>query len=262
MGDKKEAVGFMKKIYILHGWTYSTDKWMPFVEELEKHGIEAEMLKIPGLTAPLNEVWNIDNYTDWLSKSLSKVKDPSAPFGSAQGKSSGQEPVILLGHSNGGLIALSYVLKYPDKVKKLILVDSTGIYHRELSIRLKRFVFASAANIGKKLTTSPMLKKYLYKFARVHDYEKANPITQKTMRNLIQVDYSQALKNIRIPTVIIWGENDVVTPVKDGRFMLGEIKNSTLNIIRDARHSPQFTNYKEVADVILNSFQDLKSKGK
>jgi pimeloyl-ACP methyl ester carboxylesterase len=43
---------------------------------------------------------------------------------------------VLLGHSNGGRIALAFAEKYPDKVKQLVLIDSAGIYHNEFSIRL------------------------------------------------------------------------------------------------------------------------------
>lgn len=225
------------KIYILHGWAYSTERWKSFIEELERTNIEVEMLKIPGLTAPLDEVWNIDNYVDWLSKVLSKEK----------------EPVILLGHSNGGLISLAYLLKYPKKVKQLILIDSTGIYHNELSIRLKRYVFATAAKIGKKFTTSPIMKKLLYKLAREHDYENANQIVQKTMVNLIKTDLADRLSEIKAPTTIIWGRMDQVTPVADGEIMKKELKNSSLHIISSARHSPQLTHPKETAEIIIKN---------
>lgn len=249
MGYPKKTMGFVnmkskQKIYILHGWTYSTERWSPFVNELENNGFTVTMLKIPGLTAALNEVWNIGNYVDWLHAIL--TKDPSA--------GSGQEnKVTLLGHSNGGLISLAYALKYPDKVGKLILIDSTGIYHKELSIRLKRWIFAIAAKTGKRFTSSTLAKKFLYKLARAHDYEKATPIVRETMKNLISEDCSQFLKNLRISTTIIWGENDQVTSVKDGRVMEREIKNSKLFIIKNARHSPQLTHSRETADIIINN---------
>lgn len=227
-------MGIIKKIYILHGWAYSTKSWEPFVGELRKAGLDPVMLKIPGLTAPLEEVWDIDNYVSWLEETLKKEK----------------EQIILFGHSNGGLISLSFTLKYPEKVKKLILMDSTGIYHKELSIRIKRFIFAAAAKIGKKFTKSFLAKKLIYKLARVHDYEEANQIMKETMKNLIRVDYSQVLKNLKTKTLIIWGSNDQVTPVNDGIRMNQEIKDSKLKIIYGARHSPQITNPIETADAV------------
>lgn len=238
-GDSREGChGFnMKKIYILHGWTYSTEKWGPFLTELEKAGLEPVMLKIPGLTAPLEQVWDIDDYVHWLERNFRNEK----------------EQVILLGHSNGGLISLGFVLKYPDKVERLILVDSTGIYHREISIRLKKRIFWLAAKIGKKISKAPVFKKYLYRLARAHDYEKANPVMRKTMENLIQTDYAGDLKKISHQTLIIWGEYDKVTPVKDGVLMNQKIKNSKLHIVSGARHSPHLTHSKQTAKIIMDN---------
>src|ERR1035437_7359501 len=106
----------MNKIIILHGWTYSTDKWASFVEHLKKSGFNVEVLKIPGLTEESDEVWDFEKYSKWLLDKLSKEN----------------EKVILLGHSNGGGIASYFTSKHPDKVRDLILIDSVGSYHKDL----------------------------------------------------------------------------------------------------------------------------------
>ena len=89
MGNTTKEVGIMKKIVILHGWTYSLDKWEKFKDLLQNEGFQTIFLKIPGLTAKSGEVWNLDKYSNWLGSQLSKEKDK----------------VVLLGHSNGGRIA-------------------------------------------------------------------------------------------------------------------------------------------------------------
>lgn len=223
------------KIYILHGWAYSIEKWQPFVDLLKEKGFEPVMLNVPGLTAPLDEIWDVDDYVNWLKKILEKEN----------GK------VILLGHSNGGRIALSFASKYPEKVDRLILIDSAGIYHNELPIRIKRFAFGSLSKAGKKITNSAKLRKIFYRFVREHDYEKANPTLRQTMRNLITYDSFPLLSKIKTPTTIIWGENDKVTPASDSKIMQKEIAGATLHIIRDARHSPQFTHAQEVSEIVL-----------
>lgn len=223
-----------KKIYILHGWAYSTEKWDPFLNLLQKNGFDPVALKIPGLTAPLDEVWDVNDYVIWLKKSLEKEK----------GK------VLLLGHSNGARIALAFTAKYPEKVERLILIDSAGIYHKELLIRMKRIFFGFLSNAGKKVTNSPRLRRVFYKFVREHDYEKADPTLRQTMKNLITHNIVPVLSKIKTPTIIIWGENDKVTPVSDAKIMQKEIAGATLHIIKDARHSPQFTHAQKVVDFI------------
>lgn len=226
-----------KKIFILHGWAYSLEKWEPFIEELKRNHFEPVLLKIPGLTAPLNEVWTVDNYVEWLKKNVEKEKGE----------------IILLGHSNGGRISLAFALAYPEKVAKLFLIDSAGIYHNELSLRLKRLVFGRIAKLGKHIKNIQAVRKLFYRFVREHDYEKANPMLRQTMRNLIANDLTPDLKNVAIPTTIIWGENDKMTSVKDGKLMHQMINKSDFFLIKNARHSPQFTNVKEVAQIIYDS---------
>ena len=224
-----------KKIYILHGWSYTTEKWKPFIDLLKRKNIDVVLLNIPGLTAPLDEVWELDDYVSWLQDALRNEKGP----------------VFLLGHSNGGRIALAYLLLYPEKISKLFLIDSAGIYHNELSIRIKRFVFKTVATLGRKMHKSERLRYWLYRLARETDYQKANPLIRKTMSNLIAIDLSNSLSQISVKTIIIWGEQDKVTPLVDGKLMHEKIKDSTLFLIKNARHSPQFTHVQEVADIVI-----------
>lgn len=231
MGGKAQTMGSLTKVFILHGWTYSTEKWLPFINSLNTKKLEVRLLKIPGLTEELETVWNLDNYVEWLKRVVDKQKDK----------------VILIGHSNGGRISLAFAAKYSSKISKLILIDSAGIYHNDLPIRLKRIIFKTIAKFGKKITKSETLKKALYKFTKEVDYKDASPIVRETMINLITSDISDRLNKIITPTLIIWGEFDKITPTKDSLLMHKLIKNSKLVIIKDAKHSPQFTNTKEVA---------------
>lgn len=237
MANQKTKVGTVSKILILHGWAYSIEKWEPFTTSLQDNGFNVELLKIPGLTEKLDSVWNIDNYVDWLNRKISNNK------------------VILIGHSNGGRILLAFAAKYPEKIKHLILIDSAGIYHDELPIRLKRFIFQSLAGVGKKFTKSDSLRKLLYKLAREKDYEKAAPFVRQTMVNLINFDVTESLSKIRIPTLIIWGKEDKTTPLSDGQLMHKLIKESKLHIIKTAKHSPQFTHVDEVTQVITKEIK-------
>lgn len=224
-----------KKIYILHGWTYSLEKWKPIVELLNRNGVEVLMLKIPGLTVPHESVWQLDDYVEWVKDQLKDEK----------------EPIILLGHSNGGRISIAFAAKYPEKVKKLILIDAAGIYHNELSLRIKKFVFGILAKIGGTFSDSETLRTMLYKFARVSDYQRADKILRKTMLNLIRTDISNLFSSISAPTTIIWGEKDDTTLLADGKIMHEKIKGSKLFIVKNARHSPHFTNVEEVSEIIL-----------
>jgi len=235
MANKEKTMGPINcKVIVLHGWAYSVDKWESFIKAMKNYGTDILMLSIPGLTAEINRVWTLEDYVSWLKETLDKE--------------TGQ--VILVAHSNGGRIAIPFAAKYPEKLRHLILIDSAGIYHNELPIRLKRILFGGLAKLGRTITSSDKLRSLLYKLARAKDYEQASPLMQQTMANLISVDLRNDLGKIRVPTTIIWGQLDKYTPLSDGKLMHRLVKGSKLHVINFAKHSPQYTNPQEVSKVI------------
>lgn len=222
------------KTIILHGWTKNLDKWNDFLKNLDKKKIDYVFPKIPGLTEKLDEVWDLNDYVNWLGKIIDKQNNKAT----------------LIGHSNGGRIALAFTSQFPEKVEKLILIDSAGIYHNELPHRIKLFVFRALAKIGKKITSSRKLEDILYKLAREGDYRKSDPILKQTMINLLNSNRDLNISKIKVPTLIIWGAQDKVTPLSDGILMNNLIVNSKLEIINEARHAPMFTHPDQVLKII------------
>lgn len=222
-----------KKLYILHGWSTDTSKWTPFLNELKKENITPIFLLIPGLTAPLDKPWTLDDYVEWL-----------------YGKVHGNIKVSLLGHSNGGKIALAFANKYPGEVAQIFLVDSAGIYRNDFATNVKRRILKKVAKMGRKVTNSDYARNILYKVVRETDYREATPIQKETMKNLIGINLVPKLGIIKTPTVIIWGKNDRVTPYTDALIFKNGLPNSLLFTIKKAKHSPQFTHFLEVVKII------------
>lgn len=232
VGGEKKGVGTMTEILALHGWATSIEKWEDLVKALSEKDIRLKIPSIPGLTKQVNKPWTLNDYIDWLKKLI------------------GTKKVVLMGHSNGGRIALAFTAKYPQNIKQLILIDSSGIYHNELPLRIKRIFFKSLAKVGKKINLSNKLRNLLYKLAGESDYQKAGLVQRQTMVNLISQDLTPIFKKIKAPTLIIWGQDDKTTPLSDGKLMKLLIPNSKLKIISNARHSPHYTHPKEVAKII------------
>jgi len=226
------------KLYILHGWTTDTSRWEPFLKSLSSVGIEPVFLPIPGLSAEIDKPWTIDDYVEWLSRQLP-----------------GNKRVSVLGHSNGGRIALSFALKYPERLEQIFLIDSAGIYHNDILTRTKRGVFKTLSAIGRKVTNSENAKSLLYKAVRESDYHNATPIMKETMKNLIKADLTPSLSQISTPITIVWGKNDNVTPFTDALVLKNELPHSNLFPIDGAFHSPQFTHPQQVIDIIKNEFK-------
>lgn len=229
-------MGPMKKIFILHGWTRSTEKWQQFIRLAKKAGLNPILLRIPGLTKKTNKTWTLSDYVEWLRKILDQEN----------------KKAIVVGHSNGGRIAIAFAAKYPKKLEQLVLINSAGIHHNEFPIRLKRLIFRAIAKIGKKTTSSEKLRSLLYKAARETDYKNATARMKKTMASLISVDLTFQLSKITTPTLIIWGKLDKITPLSDGKLMHRLMKNSKLCVIEETGHSPHHTHAKKVSEKILS----------
>lgn len=224
----------MKKIIIVHGWTYSLYKWNTFIDIIKKEKIPIELLKIPGLTAPLNAVWTLNEYVVWLKKIIDQEK----------------EKVILIGHSNGGRVAGAFTSQYPEKIAHLILIDSAGIKDNSLCARSRRLVFKLLAYAGEKTPLYDTPRSFLQKLIRSTDYHRANPIMRHTMHNMISTDCAPYFSKIVVPTLIIWGGKDVITPIANGRKIHELIQHSTLTVIDSAAHSPYYTHTAEVYKII------------
>lgn len=222
-------------LYALHGWALgpgNAEKWRNLSDALRNQAIELNVLEIPGLDTPLSETWTMTEYVRWLGAQL-----PS-------------EPCYVLGHSFGGQLSLIFANQFPQRLRGVILIDSSGIRDMSLKIRWKRALFGSLARWGQKLTTAEYARNWLYRFTREKDYLQAPPELRATMSNVLLTDVEPLLGSITTPTLILWGEHDTVTPPSMAKIMVESLPQATLRIIPDARHSPQFTHCQVVADQI------------
>jgi len=239
------------KILFIPGWTYSDEKIKPFYESLKKIGEKVEWLPAPGLTGEkLTRPWNLEDYCSWLEKEIANKVEVG-------------EKVILIGHSNGGRIILKFLStesEQQQKVTKVILIDSAGLIDRRWHKVLKRDFFGLCAKLGKKLKNQPQIRKLVYKILKERDYYQADEIMQKTMTNLLKEDLREELKLIKPETLLIWGENDQMTPLDLGKEMAAKIPQAELKIIKGARHVPQITNSLETINAIVSFLTKNQTK--
>ncbi len=227
----------MNKLYIIHGWTYKPEPWEEVIKELKsKYKLEAELLRVPGLGTKSDQVFTIDDYVDWAAKHI--------PKGS-----------IALGHSNGGRILLNLLEKRgSDYLKGLILFDSAGIYEASRKNDLMRKMSKAFAPLKK----SKLARKIVHKALGVHDYNDAPENMKKTMTNMLDSDKSLDLTKITTKTRLVWGTDDQMTPLRQGKKMHEQLKNSHLTIKEGWRHSHYLRSIEETAAEIATQYKELK----
>ncbi|MDO8436424.1 MAG: alpha/beta hydrolase [bacterium] len=213
----------MSSILILHGWGSSSRSWQKVKELLESDELKVFVPDLPGFgenPAPDNP-WGTDEYVEWVNTFAEK---------------NNLSRFFLLGHSFGGGLAIKYSVKFPEKVEKLFLVAAA--YSRKKT--LKRTFFAAASKIFKIFYFLPfysLARKAFYKFIiRKSDYLYVEGVMKESYLKIIKEDLSIMLSSIEMPTVIIWGKKDDLTPIKWAHFAKEKIKNSELVIIDNGDH--------------------------
>lgn len=168
----------------------------------------------------------------------------------------GYQDIHLLGNSLGGHVALVHVLKHPEKIKSLILTGSSGLFESAMGDSYPRR--GDYDYIQKKTA----LTFYDPKMATKELVDEVFEITRNRLKiikilalakSAIRHNLGDELNNIKQPTLLVWGNNDTITPPFVAREFNRLIPNSELHFIDKCGHAPMM----EVPDefnVILDKF--------
>ncbi len=234
----------MTEILILHGWGSCAENWKQVKKLLEIQGYKVFVPDFPGFgeNPPLTKPWSLDNYAEWVKEFCEKQN---------------LSQIFLLGHSFGGRIAVKFVVKYPEKVKGLILVSAAGIKQKK---NLKQISLFRIAKIGSKFSFCPcysLLRRIFYKLiVKKTDYLKVNGALKETFKKIIGEDLRPYLSKIKTSTLIIWGQKDKITPLSDAYLIKKEIVNSEIKIIPQAGHRINLEVPEKLANIILNFLKE------
>lgn len=137
------------------------------------------------------------------------------------------EKVSVVAHSFGGRVAILLANLIPEKVTKLVLVDSAGL--RRFS--LKKCLLISLYKTVKRLVKIGLFSAEILKRFGSCDYKALTSEMRGTFRAVTQQDLSFFLPLIACPTLLIWGRNDKETPLWIARKMNRKIRGSALVFI-------------------------------
>ncbi len=228
---------------ILHGWGSKSDRWEAVGELLSKKGLMVVIPDLPGFgkSQEPKEAWSIDDYVDLVMELLKNFPEFKDEF-------------YLFGHSFGGAIAVKFSIKYPQRIKKLFLAAAACIrkkttaksYLHKISKIMKVFSF---------LPLYKQLRNAIYKFIiKKSDYPFVEGVMKETYVKVVLEDLSQKLLFVKVPTVIIWGDQDELTPVEYSHIINQKIEKSKLIILPNIKHNLDRHDHPEVlTDKILDN---------
>lgn len=243
---EKETTVFGQKIHyveggsgptviLLHGLGGSARAWQPNIGPLAEkfHVIALDQIGFGKSDKPFVN-YRIRTYVDFLDQFCKQLKI---------------ERPTLVGSSMGGWIAAAFTAAFPDRVEKLVLVDSAGYAPpKDIDPRALYGLNPSTREGMKTLVTKIFYNKLFHTDAAIDasiaarlaagDGYTINSISESIIRGEDFLD--DTVKTIKRPTLIIWGRHDGLVPVSDGERFNRDIAGSKLVVFDECAHVPNF----------------------
>jgi pimeloyl-ACP methyl ester carboxylesterase/CRP-like cAMP-binding protein len=235
---------------LVHGWSSSWYAMSPLLKLLGQR-FRAISIDLPGYGAspPLPERVTIPAYADVLANFIERVTDG---------------PVVLIGHSMGGMIGVTLALQYPALIERLVLIGPTISGRLSMSINLfvSPITILERFGLGSLMVSSVerMMVGLTDRLMRPVSYAERSGITREEHARLQadvrrpgqgriraecffamrQHDLSGRLGHIETPALVLWGAEDNTVPLRDAGVVADEWPAADLRIIPKAGHWPHF----------------------
>lgn len=153
----------------------------------------------------------------------------------------GLQDMTLLGNSLGGHLAILYTLKHPEQVRGLVLTGSSGLFENGMGGSFpKRGSYDYIAErvaytfYDPKVASKELIDEVFEITSSIPKCMSIVGIAKSAQRNNVAKD----LPNIQVPTLLVWGLNDTITPAEVGHEFNRLIPNSELHFIDHCCHAP------------------------
>lgn len=165
----------------------------------------------------------------------------------------GYEKVHLVGNSLGGHIAQLFALANPERVASITLTGSSGLFESAFGTAFpKRGDYDYIRNKTAETFYNPAVaSKELVDevFGIVNDRNKAIRVVA-TAKSAVRHNLGDKLHNIKAPTLLIWGKQDVVTPPFVAEKFHELIKDSRLHFLDECGHAPMMEKPEQFNDLL------------
>jgi pimeloyl-ACP methyl ester carboxylesterase len=210
-------------VLVLHGWGASIEAVYPIVTGLAPVAT-VYALDLPGFgqSEPPPEPWGVAEYQTFVAAFMDQLEI--------------EHPTIV-GHSNGGRIAIRMAATEPARAGRLVLVDSAGIRPKRTMRYYRRVGMAKLGKYAARYlgAAGERLRAHIVGRVASSDYAAAGEM-RPTLVRLVNSDLREHLPHISVPTLLVWGADDTDTPLADGQLMEKLIPDAGLVVLEGAGH--------------------------
>ena len=219
-----EVSGEGRPVILFHGWGCDLHIFKTLHAQLETE-FKVYAIDFPGFgkSSLPQTVWGVEEYTQMLEQFVHEegIEDP-----------------ILVGHSFGGRVSLIYASRNP--VHKVILVDAAGVKPRHgVKYYARVWPFKVCKRVLPLLIGRAQAAKVIdawRKKAGSADYNATTGILRNIFIKVVNEDLKRFMPLIKAPTLLIWGECDTATPLRDAKIMERLIPDAGLVVFAGAGH--------------------------
>ena len=217
-----ETLGRGEPLVLLHGWGGSA-KSMAALARLLSESYTTYCLDLPGFGESTNPKpdWGVPEYAQCIFETVKHI---------------GIESCHLFGHSFGGSVSIKLAAQYPEFVRSLILCNSAF----KRTTKPTETSDSMLKQISKSRAFRP-LRKLAYKILYPNSDLFVAPQLEPNFRIIVTQDLTQELPKIKSPTLIIWGEQDTITPISWGQELAEKIPGATMALVKNATHGLPLT---------------------
>jgi pimeloyl-ACP methyl ester carboxylesterase len=205
-------------VLIVHGWADQSRNWQLFVDELAK-GYDVIVPDLPGFggTQAPPKAWGLDDYSKFISLFLAKI---------------GAKPSVIIGHSNGGAIAIRGLSTGSLSTHKLVLLASAGIRSTDTARKtVLRFVTKAGKVATLPLPSSAKQRIRAKLYGAIGSDLLVAEGLQETFKKIVAQDVAADAAQLALPTLLVYGQDDTAAPVSYGQLFHEQIGGSTLEVI-------------------------------
>ncbi len=176
----------------------------------------------------------------------------------------GIDSIIIGGNSMGGHIALSFALRFPEKTKKLILINSAGIsvkgnhaysgYNKKIESKAEMIEALKYGYYSPPISTDREIEMMISDFNRNREFIFNSVIP--AIKNDTDYDLLPKINELKMPVLILWGRYDRVITLDVARVFKEKLQNSYLVTINNSAHCPQNESPEEISIQILSFIND------
>ncbi len=237
-----------ENVCLLQGWGTSCSLYDIVAALFDPSSTRFLQFDMPGFgdSEEPPEPWNVERYALFFCSLMKEL---------------GIKRTALIGHSFGGrvIIRLAAMESLPFEITKIVLMDSAGVapvrtLKQKLKIRQYRILKRIFA-VKIIYALFPELVDDWRMRQGSEDYRRATPIMRQCLVMSVNEDLTPLLPLIKKETLLIWGDKDMATPIRDAHIMEKMIPNAGLAVIEGAGHFPFLDDPLRFAGIIRAYFR-------